>query len=272
MEQDLTAGLTMQLRQLLAEDSQHAEPVVQSIPLFFWDKLGHWIQQIALRPEPFIIALTGPSGCGKSFIRKTLVQELSTVSQVSSFTQDNYYRDFEADFHHLPLARFYDEINFDDPNHIQFHHLERDLQRLKTQALGSTLKIPRLRFGTPLRKPSIVHEGLSLQVTPFVVTEGIHAFYAPETLPLYDLKIYVSVDEASRRQRWLARNHSENRGVTDNMWKTTVECLDRHILPSRDVADLVLNNNASQARVATFLKSVMNLLTTPLVRSHREIA
>lgn len=276
------------LQAVFDEDSQQEHPVVQSISLFFWQNFQQWLHQIALMQQPFTIALTGASGSGKSFIRETLVQRLSEITQVSSFTQDNYYRDFEADFTHLPLASFYDEINLDDPAHIRFDKMAEDLQNLQQSFYGDTLYIPKLRFGTPTTKPTILENGIAVKVTPFVVTEGIHAFFDPAITPIYNLKIFVDIDEKTRRQRWLARNLRENRGTTDNMWNTTVECLENSILPTRAVADLVINNNAPQDQVVVFLDSVIDALchclpveilphpeqgleTSPLT-PHREIA
>lgn len=264
--------LMERLFQLFETDSQKETAVAQSVSLFFWDNLDQWARQIALASKPFTIALSGPSGSGKSFIREALVNELAKVSEVSSFTQDNYYRDFEADFPHLPLALFYDQIDFDDPDHIRFRHLGRDLQRYKAQPLGSDIQIPKLRFGTPSIKPAIIEDALHLPVTPFMVTEGIHAFYEPAILPFYDFKIYVDIDEKTRRQRWLSRNIQENRGITDNMWNTTVQCLERHILPTRTVADLVINNNAPASQVTAFLSHFVYAFGLALKGDRQNIA
>ncbi len=265
-------SIISQVQALLAEDSRSEMPVVQSVSLFFWDDLSRWAHHIAFVPQPFVVALTGPSGSGKSFIRETLVQELSQFTNVASFSQDNYYRDFEADFPHVPLSLFYDHIDFDDPDHIRFRHLGRDLQRFQAQPLGGTIYIPKLRFGTPEQKPAIIEEALPLTVTPFMVTEGIHAFYEPAILPLYQFKIYVDVDEKTRRQRWLSRNIQENRGITDNMWRTTVQCLERHILPTREVADLVINNNAPIPQVKRFLTQLAQTLGNARILSQKNIA
>lgn len=248
------------LHELFAQDSERTEPVVQSMSLFFWQQLEDWVHQIAHLQEPFTIALTGASGSGKSFIREILVDSLSDVSHVASFTQDNYYRDFEADFPHLPIHRFYDEIDLDDPAHIRFKKLGEDLAVIKQSAYGSRMAIPKLRFGTPTSKPAIIEQGIEMTVSPFIVTEGIHAFHDPDILPLYNLKIYVDIDEKTRRNRWLLRNQMENRGTTDNMWQTTVACLNSYILPTRTVADLVINNNAPQEQVADFFREVTSIL------------
>lgn len=272
MRQYLEKSATSFLRALLHEDSERACPVVQSVSLFFWQDVLRCAQQLAFVPAPFVIALTGPSGSGKSFVRQILVDELSAVSSVSAFTQDNYYRDFEQDFPHLPLERFYDEIDFDDPAHIRFRQLRLDLARLRKLPLGETLKIPRLRYGTPVLKPAIIEEDIQVEATPFVITEGIHAFHDPAVLPFYDFKIYVDVDEKTRRQRWLERNQQENRGTTDNMWNTTVACLEQHILPARQVADLIVNNNAPREQVARFFADLIQGLAALQLEVRKEIA
>lgn len=275
MEQRLQQEINRRVQALLDRDSRRADPVVQSVSLFFWTNLNMWVRRIAFVPEPFTIALTGASGSGKSFIREILVHRLSEVSQVASFTQDNYYRDFETDFPHLPLGLFYDEINLDDPAHIRFRELGRDIRRIQQASFGSRIKIPKLRFGTPTTKPTIIEGGLEIPISPFIVTEGIHAFYDPTILPFYHLKIFVDIDEKTRRKRWLDRNRRENRGTTDNMWQTTVECLHQFILPTRQVADLVINNNASQESVVSFLEDVLSALsdTAHAIRGDiREIA
>ncbi len=250
------------LHRLLQQDRSQDAPVAQSFSLFFWEHLQEWVHHISVLREPFTIALTGASGSGKSFIREVIVDTLAEVSEVSSFTQDNYYRDFEADFPHLSLERFYHEINLDDPEHIRFHKLAEDLRRFKRKPHGTVLSIPRLRFGTPTTKPTIIENGLDLKVTPFMVTEGIHAFHEPTVRSLYNFKIYVDVDEQTRRARWLERNRRENRGTTDNMWNTTVDCLHQYILPTRSAADLVINNTAPQEQVVAFVKEVISLLAT----------
>lgn len=260
MSNALTNEIFHELRHILAMDSQKEKPVVKAVSLGFWEHLKKWVHHIALTPEPFTIALAGGSGSGKSMIREVLVDALAEVTDVSAFTQDNYYRDFAADFPHLPLDVFYHQIDFDDPAHIQFNQLVEDLRHLKTLNTGQMLHIPKLIYGTPEALPTSVPKGLSVPVTPFIVTEGIHAFYSGELRALYDFKIFVDVDEDTRRARWLARNQRENRGTTDNMWQTTVECLQSHILPNRSHADLVLNNVAPMDQVVHFVQSVIYLL------------
>ncbi len=268
--------LVAEIQQILHKDSQQEVPVVQSMSLFFWQALSQWLSSLA-RPanqppsKSFTIALAGASGSGKSYIREELESSLLSISKIASFTQDNYYRDFKADFPHLSLTRFYDEIDFDDPTHIRFDKLADDLQRVKKANYGDILKLPKLCYGTPQAKPTIIPEGQSIQVASFIITEGIFAFYDLSLTHLYDLKIFVDIDENKRRERWLARNIRDNRGTTDNMWQTTVHCLKNHILPSREVADLVINNNVPQTRIKDFIQET-TLRLAHIVHQHRQDA
>ncbi len=261
MKTALTHEILTDLRHLLKQDSQQPVPVVKAVSLEFYEHLKRWVQHIAVTPEPFTIALAGGSGSGKSMVRSLLVDALSDVAEVSAFTQDNYYCDFSACYPHWTLEEFYHRIDFDDPAHIQFQQLLADLRRLKTLHFGQILHIPRLVYGTPDAKPTIVPAGLAVPVTPFIVTEGIHAFHSAELRALYDFRIYVDVDEDTRRERWLARNYRENRGVTDNMWQTTVACLEQHILPNRSRADLVINNAAPREQIEAFIRQVIHRIT-----------
>ncbi len=261
--------LFSEIQDILYQDSLRKEPIIQSLSLFFWQALSQWLRLLSEpSSQSFIIALAGASGSGKSYIREILESSLLSVSEIASFTQDNYYRDFEADFPHLSLEHFYDHIDFDDPAHIRFDTLAVDLQRVKNAQYGDKIKLPKLRYGTPKAKPTIIQEGQEIEVTSFIVTEGIFAFYNPTITPLYDFKIFVDIDENYRRERWIARNIQDNRGTTDNMWKTTVSCLQNHILPSREVADLVINNNVPQSDIETFIHETLTRLAG-IVRHHR---
>ncbi len=252
--------LHQHIQELLAKDSQSHDPVVQSLSLFFWANLERWVEETVLQQKPFIIALTGASGSGKSFIREILVDKIKALTSVSAFTQDNYYRDFKADFPDLPISSFYDEINLDDPDHIRFQKMSDDLNYIKQATYHESVTIPKLIYGTPTSKPTIVEQGFQIKTSPFIVTEGIHAFYDQRIVHQYNLKIFVDIDEDARRQRWLMRNQLENRGTTDNMWNTTVDSLNNYILPKRHLADLVINNTAEQESVVAFLDNLLGLI------------
>jgi len=146
-----------------------SDPIVLSRSLFV-EALPLRLKSRYQDKKTIIIALSGPSGSGKSYIREQLVDHLNRLLPISTFTQDNYYRDFELDFPQIPLERFYHQIDLDDPAHIRFSHLVRDLTNIRHQPVGNTVKIPQFRFGTPTQKPGIVENAQILPITPVIIT------------------------------------------------------------------------------------------------------
>jgi uridine kinase len=206
----------------------------------------HWITREALSPKrkkPFIIAFTGASSCGKSFLARTLAEILSEKAPVSYFSQDNYYRDFKKDFsHQYSLEDFYNNINFDDPNHIRFDKMYRDLAFMKTSPIGDKFYIPKITFGTNEEYPFIEETAIEIDINPIIITEGVYALTNPEINKLYDLKVYVNMDDNVRKNIWEDRNKKEGRYYTENNWLTTIDALKKHIEPTKKDANLVLDN------------------------------
>ncbi|MEB3286325.1 MAG: hypothetical protein VKJ04_02360 [Vampirovibrionales bacterium] len=244
--------------QAIANDGKQ---VIQSVASHFLENLAEGALITHCEQTPYIIGIGGASGSGKSFLRDTLVQCLSSYCSVADISQDHYYVDFEGLYPHIPLDRFYHEINLDDPAYIRFDKMAEDLSHLKQKPYGETFHIPEFRFGTPHQKPSVVSDKRTpVQVARVIISEGIHAFYHPDVLTHYDLKVFVEVEESTRKSRWVSRNLRENRGTTDNMWQTTVDCLNQHILPTRQNADIILHNAASQSQITDAVNRIVHLI------------
>lgn len=215
-------------------------PVVQSRSLFFFQRLENFL--FTLFKRPLCIGVTGGSGSGKSNVAKAIKQAFAAICPVSILSQDNYYRDFNADFPHISVQDFYHQVDLDEPMHIDFEALARDIMLIKAAVPSDELLLQRLIYGTPKTKPTIDEQGNPYTVAPINVVEGIFTLQNDKVASLYDLTIYVDVDENIRRQRWLYRNQQENRGTTDHMWQTTQYALQQYIAPRRNSADIVLNS------------------------------
>jgi uridine kinase len=248
---------------LFLKNKHETNHVVKAASLQFYQRLHRMAQHFQTHSRPFTIGITGGSGSGKTQVRSLLLSALNTLSAATVLLQDNYYINFEAMTPHLSLERFYHEIDFDDPAYIRFLDLVRDLKRLKAAPLHSTLTLSKLVYGTPQAKPTLLQDGEHLTVTPFIVTEGIHAFYNEDLRAQYDLKIFVDVPEPIRKARWLERNIADNRGTTDNMWQTTELAMQQYILPNRKFADLVINNTCSVQDLLSFFKALVTWLAHP---------
>lgn len=221
-------------------------PEIHSIDLsIFWKT--RWAFAKA-RKKPFVIAFTGASSCGKSYLARLLTSILSQKLPVSYFTQDNYYRDFKKDYgQNFALNEFYNMINFDDPNHIQFHKLFDDLTTIKNSELGDKIYIPKIKFGTDEDFPYILENGTELDINPIIITEGVYSLVNPEINDLYDLKIFIKMEDDVRKDIWETRNKKEGRHYTENNWTTTIDAFHQYISPTEKWADLVLDNTSMSA-------------------------
>jgi len=232
-----------------------SHPGLQGVSIFCTTKINRLLAKLAHREHatPVCIGLTGGSGSGKSQVAQMLQRTLSPWLPVAILSQDNYYRNFEADFAHIPLKSFYHQVDLDHPNHICFDQLAADLQAIQSHPVQTTFALQKLIYGTPHRKPYIASGQNQFVSAPIVITEGIFALYDDAVCQRYDLTVYVDADETVRRERWLSRNRQDNRGTTDHMWDTSVACLQQHILPRQTIADIVLNNTLSVDDMEAFL-------------------
>lgn len=203
-----------------------------------------------------IIAFTGASSSGKTFLAKKLDSILSKRS--SYFSQDNYYRDFKKDFSgKYSLEEFYQNINFDDPQHFNISKLLNDLRKIKNITNLQTVFLPKIVFGTDSDFPYSIENGTSLLIKEYVITEGVYALKYPDynIEKEYDLKIFVEIDESTRKQIWMKRNQEEGRYFNEHMWQTTVDAYNKYIYPTKETADIVLNNTTPFYDFTDFFKS-----------------
>lgn len=207
--------------------------------------------------RPYIIGFTGASSSGKTYLAKLLTSILSENFDVAYFSQDNYYRCFKTDFENLySLSEFYNTINFDDPNHFRFNKLQSDLLQIKKTKFQNTFNLPKITFGTSTHFPFIEEEALPIKVSPIIITEGVYALTNPKVNEVYDLTFFVDMDDNIRKEVWTNRNTKEGRFFNEAMWETTVESLNSHILPSRNHANIILNNTNLSNNCEAFFKDL----------------
>ena len=230
------------------------------------DNSIHWITTGVLnskRKKPFVIAFTGASSCGKSYLAKLLTQILSEKISVAYFSQDNYYCNFKENYASIyDLETFYNTINFDDPHHIRFDKMFKDLTFMKNAKIGDKFYIPKITFGTNLDFPFIEEKATKLTISPVIITEGVYSLINPEINKLYDLKIYVNMEDTVRKKIWEDRNKKEDRHYTENNWLTTIDALETHIKPTRKYANLVLDNTSLSSEISTLFEILFAIRTT----------
>ncbi len=186
-----------------------------------------------LSRKPFLFGIAGDSGSGKSTLADALTKLLGTHSVVE-VSGDNY---------HLWDRRggMWKVLTHLNPAANDLSRLGNDLVTMAKRA--------------PISSPQYDHaigklrEAATVPSNDFIIVTGLHAFYLSTLRRLYDLRIYLDMDEPLRRYFKHMRD-TEQRGysaqaVADNQ-RRREEDAQRFVRPQRAHADLIFSLQPTQ--------------------------
>ncbi len=205
-----------------------SDPIFElgSDPIFAVSPCPSFIMPI----QPLLIGVVGGSGSGKTTVARGIADALGELAAL--LDMDAYYKDLA----HLTLDQRC-EVNFDHPDSIDVDLMASHLASLRA---GRSIEKPTYDFAAHTRS------GLTVPVTAraVVVVDGILLFALAELRELFDIKIYVDVDDDVRFIRRLTRDVTERgRTMEDVIRQYLATVRPMHLTfvePSRRHADVII--------------------------------
>ena len=195
---------------------------------------------------PFIIAIAGGTGSGKTYIAKKLHDV--DPENVAIVSHDRYYKD-RSD---TPLEKRKD-LNFDEPASLDNELFHKHIKQLKA---GETIDMPQYDFSTHTR----MKETTTVSPTPVMIIEGILILEDATLRELFDLTIFIDVDDDIRLARRLTRDVGErDRSFQESLNQYLISAQPMHnkyVQPGEDYADLIINNNRDTTDLEDALQTV----------------
>lgn len=180
--------------------------------------------------KPILIGLAGLSGAGKS----TLVDHLEAQGGVKRFRLDAFYKT-AADCPKLPDGR----LHWDLPESLYLDEMHQALTELHE---GNDIFLPiynrRLcdRTGQILYKPA-----------PVVFVEGLQLFASPAIRNMFDLRLWLDIDEETALKRRLERQPDYD---TEYHRTIALPAQREHVTPLRVHAHGIIDGSQSIKTVA----------------------
>ena len=193
--------------------------------------------------RPQTIGIAGPSCSGKTELALELVRRLGPAA--GRLPLDAYYRDLtQLD----PALRV--ERNFDHPDALDrelfFDHLNRLIA-------GEAVEVPHYRFATHSRAP----RGRVLEPGAWLIVEGLFALCWVELRDKLRIKVFLDAADdlclARRLERDVRRRGRDPDAVRSQYARTVRPMFERHVLPTRRHAEMILRGDESIDRLVSLV-------------------
>lgn len=192
-------------------------------------------------PPHMIIGFVGGSASGKSRKARELVAALGDQAMIVGM--DSYYHSREW---FRAQAAADNPLTFDEPQAIDLAQLRQDTLAL---ARGESVRIPEYTYGK-----GVTALGPPVDPKPIIIIDGLFTL-DKSLIDLYDLTLYIDIDRHGRIIRRLLRDVQRSGQSLPEILRyfgDVVEPMhDRHVVPARRLADLVMANPYQPATEAS---------------------
>lgn len=244
--------LQSKFKQILAYDRKYHTPIFLEVRPDFISKFSKRL--INITKKRFLIGITGESACGKSTICCQIKKTIKNLNlPVSIINADNYFNDISGliekygNFDNLRDNGY----DIDAPDSFQLDLLKSDLEKI---AQGDDIKTPQyLVNGTGISVPN----SIQVKSEKIVVVEGMSTMYK-DVKDIFDVKIYIEVDNEERKRRFLNRaaERNQNEENAQKHWEYIQIAGKKYIQPMKNESDMILNGNADLVYFSQILEYI----------------
>jgi len=201
--------------------------------------------------KTIIICITGASGSGKTTFAKQLIASLPR-EQALLISQDSYYKDLS----HLTAEERASQ-NFDHPDALDLELLKHQLTALKK---GESILQPTYDFDTHCR----LNKNVQIHPKKIIIVEGTLILSQTNLHNLYDIIIYVDLDQKTCLERRIRRDVAERgrtkESVIEQYNKTVKPMFETFIYPNKKIAQIIIPGANNNKFIMPILKKIKNSL------------
>lgn len=248
--------LKTKFRQIINYDKKAQKRLLLNVKSDF---LENFLDRLINQPKrKILISITGESASGKSTICSNIKQCVEKNNlPISIVNTDNYFNDISdlikqyGTFDALRDAGY----DVDSPHNFQLELLRDDIEKL---ASGHDVKIPQyLVNGTGISIP----KAIDIKSEKIIIVEGMAATYK-EVHDMFDIKIYIDLDNKTRKKRFLDRAKVRNQDHDNALkhWDYVCKAGRKYVMPAKDNCDIIANGECDLEYFTQILEYI-NLIT-----------
>ena len=248
--------LKTKFRQIINYDKKAQKRLLLNVKSDF---LENFLDRLINQPKrKILISITGESASGKSTICSNIKQCVEKNNlPISIVNTDNYFNDISdlikqyGTFDALRDAGY----DVDSPHNFQLELLRDDIEKL---ASGHDVKIPQyLVNGTGISIPNAI----DIKSEKIIIVEGMAATYK-EVHDMFDIKIYIDLDNKTRKKRFLDRAKVRNQDHDNALkhWDYVCKAGRKYVMPAKDNCDIIANGECDLEYFTQILEYI-NLIT-----------
>ena len=247
------------IREVIARDRMQKQPLILRINEGFIFNIAR--KAIEEKNSTFIMSIAGESASGKTTLVRNAAKACVKSDTNNVYTViccDDYYKDASKE---LTEAGSYEKLfesgfSFDTPDAIDLELMREHLIKLKN---GEEIYSPLYNFVTcESKKDTVLKKPAKL-----ILNEGLYVLHE-KVRDITDVKIYVYTPFEVIKDRWFARATSRGKtGMAAQMQFHDVnQTAFRHIRPTMDIADVVINGMTTQAYIEDIVQQLIDAIVS----------